>query len=178
MATSTSTYSFTLPAVGGDANSWGGYLNANWELVEDILDGSHASLKVDIDNYTVDGITLTNNNPGSNPTTITCETITFQGGVAEQVYTGLGTSGTLAIDPANGTIQTIAMTGNVTISSSLASGEFATLRITSVGTDTVTWPSMQWVGGSAPTLDASNTNWIHLWNVSGTLYGSFIGASS
>jgi len=90
----------------------------------------------------------------------------------------LATSGTVTLDPTNGTIQTIAMTGNVTLSSSLASGEFITLRITSVGSDTVSFPTMEWIGGSAPTLSGTGTNWVHLWNVGGTLYGSFIGTSS
>lgn len=170
-------YNFTLPTVGGSANTWGTSLNANWTLLTDILDGTHATLVVNIDNYTADGLTITNNDAANNPTTITCEEITFQGKVAETVY-GLGTSGTQNVNSENGTIQTIAMTGNVTITSSLASGEFATLRITSVGSDSVSWPSMQWIGGSAPTLDASATNWVHLWNVGNQLYGSFIGVSS
>ena len=170
-------YNFTLPTVGGSANTWGTSLNANWTLLTDILDGSHATLVVNIDNYTADGLTITNNNASTDPTTITCETITIQGAVAEKVH-GLGTSGTQTVDPDNGTIQTIAMTGSVTIASNLSSGEFATLRITSVGTDSVTWPSMEWIGGAEPTLSAASTNWIHLWNVGGQLYGSYIGASS
>lgn len=169
-------YNFTLPTVGGSANTWGTSLNANWTLLTDILDGSHATLVVNIDNYTADGLTITNNNASTDPTTITCETITFQGKVTEEIH-ALGTSGTQTVDPDNGTIQTIAMTGNVTIASNLSSGQFATLRIT--GSSTVSWPpTMQWIGGAEPTLSASGTNWVHLWNVGNQLYGSFIGASS
>ena len=109
-------YNFTLPTVGGSANTWGTSLNANWTLLTDILDGTHATLVVNIDNYTADGLTITNNDAVDNPTTITCETITFEGKVAEAVY-GLGTSGTQTVDPDNGTIQTISMTGSVTIAS-------------------------------------------------------------
>lgn len=169
---------FTLPTVGGDTNAWGGYLNSNWQKIDEILSNTNTT-KIDIDNYTVDGITITNTDSANNPVEITAQTMTFAGGVAETVYTGLAGTGTLTIEPDNGTIQTIAMTGNVTISSSLDSGEFVTLRITSVGTDSVTWPpAMQWIGGSAPTLSASNANWVHLWNVGGQLYGSYVGASS
>lgn len=169
-------YNFTLPTVGGSANTWGTSLNANWTLLTSILDGTHATLVVNIDNYTADGLTITNNDAANNPTTITCETITFQGAVAETVH-ALGPSGAQTVDPENGTIQTIAMTGNVTVTSNLSSGEFVTLRIT--GSSTVSWPpAMEWIGGAEPTLSTGSTNWIHLWNVGGQLYGSYIGASS
>ena len=168
---------FSRPQVGAGTDDWGEYLNNNWQKVDEILSNTNTT-KINIDNYTVDGITITNTDSADNPVTITAQTITFAGGVAETVYTGLAGFGTLTIEPDNGTIQTIAMTGNVTLSSSLASGEFVTLRITSVGSDTVSFPTMEWIGGSAPTLSATGTNWVHLWNVGGTLYGSFIGTSS
>ena len=42
MATTTTTYSFQKPTVGGDEDAWGGYLNANWDSVDDLLDGTTA----------------------------------------------------------------------------------------------------------------------------------------
>jgi hypothetical protein len=42
MATTTTTYSFQKPAVGGDEDAWGGYLNANWDKTDDLLDGTTA----------------------------------------------------------------------------------------------------------------------------------------
>jgi len=168
---------FSRPQVGADTDDWGEYLNNNWQKVDEILSNTNTT-KINIDNYTVDGITITNTDADSNPVTITAQTITFAGGVAETVYTGLAGFGTLIIEPDNGTIQTIAVTGNLTLSSSLESGEFVTLRITSVGSYTVSFPTMDWIGGSAPTLSGTGTNWVHLWNVGGTLYGSFIGTSS
>ena len=42
MATNTTTYSFQKPTVGGDEDAWGGYLNANWDSVDDLLDGTTA----------------------------------------------------------------------------------------------------------------------------------------
>ena len=42
MATTTTTYSFQKPTVGGDEDAWGGYLNANWDKADDLLDGTTA----------------------------------------------------------------------------------------------------------------------------------------
>jgi hypothetical protein len=42
MATTTTTYSFQKPTVGGDEDAWGGYLNANWDSVDNLLDGTTA----------------------------------------------------------------------------------------------------------------------------------------
>ena len=47
---------FTLPTVGGDTDAWGGYLNNNWQKIDEILSKTN-TIKIDIDNYTVDGIT-------------------------------------------------------------------------------------------------------------------------
>ena len=170
---------FSLPTVGGDTNAWGGYLNSNWQKIDEILSNTNTT-KIDIDNYTVDGITITNTDSANNPVEITAQTMTFAGGVAETVYTGLAGSGALTLEPDNGTIQTIAMTGSISqMTDNLQSGEFVTLRITSVGTDSVTWPAgIEWMGGSAPTLSATDTNWVHIWKVGTGLYGSYLGASS
>ena len=164
MATTTTNYSFSLPAVGGDADAWGTLLNSNWTTLDSILNGDGAS--INIDGITADGMTLTG----------TVE-LGVAGKITETVHE-LGTSGTIEIDPANGTIQTIAMTADVTLTDSLATGEFVTLQITSVGTDTVTWPAMQWMFGTEPTLNATNTNWVQLFKVGSVLYGSYIGFSS
>src|SRR6056300_213211 len=42
MPTTTTTYSFNKPTVGGDEDAWGGYLNGNWDSVDDLLDGTTA----------------------------------------------------------------------------------------------------------------------------------------
>jgi hypothetical protein len=164
MATTTTNFTFNLPAVGGDDDSWGTLLNSNWTSLDSILNGDGAS--INIDGITADGMTLTG-----------VVSLGVAGKITETVYT-LSTSGTINIDPANGTVQTIAMSGNVTFTESLANGEFVTLQITSVGTDTVTWPSMKWMFGSAPTLNATNANWVQLWQVAGQLYGSYLGYTS
>ena len=157
-------YTFNLPSVGGDADSWGTLLNANWQSLDGILNGTGTA--INIDSYTADGMTITN-----------VASASFAGDISEAVHDA-GTSGTIDLDASNGTIQTIAMTGAVTITSSLQSGQYITLRITSVGTDTVTWPSMEWMFGLEPDLNSTATNWIGIWNVGGTLYGSYTGYTS
>lgn len=166
MADTGTPYSFNLPAIGGDADQWGTKLNNNWTSLSSILSagGSTGTNILNLDDYTADGMTLTG-----------VVSIDIDGDITEEVFTAAD-SGEIDVDPANGTIQTIDMTGDVTITSSLTTGQFVTLRITSVGTDSVTWPpSMQWLFGSSPALSSGNTNWVQLWNVGDTLYGSYIG---
>lgn len=161
---STQYYTFNLPSVGGDADSWGTLLNANWQSLDGILNGT--GTHINIDSYTVDGMTITN-----------VVSASFAGDISEAVHDA-GTSGTIDLDASNGTIQTIAMSGPVTITSSLQSGQYITLKITSVGTDTITWPNMEWMFGLEPSLNSTQTNWVGIWNVGGTLYGSYTGYSS
>lgn len=40
MPSTTTTYSFQKPTVTGDEDDWGGYLNANWDALDDLLDGT------------------------------------------------------------------------------------------------------------------------------------------
>ena len=90
----------------------------------------------------------------------------------ETVYALSGT----AIDPANGTIQTKTLGANTTFTEALQSGQSVTLMITA-GSYTVTWPTMSWVGGSAPTLATTGANVIVLWKVATTLYGLYVGGA-
>lgn len=87
-------------------------------------------------------------------------------------------SGTV-IDPANGTVQTRTLAGNVTFTESIADGQSVVLML-NPATFTVTWPTTSWVTaagtGAAPTLKASVVNTIVLWQVAGTLYGNWIGS--
>lgn len=103
---------------------------------------------------------------------------TITGGFIEDVYTLSGTS--VALDPANGTVQTHTLTGNTTYSNSLADGEAMTLMLDDGSAYTVTWPTMTWVnnGGSAPTLATSGYTVVLLWKVGTTLYGALVGDGS
>jgi hypothetical protein len=105
--------------------------------------------------------------------TLTSKTFT---GYTETVYALSGT----AIDPANGTIQTKTLGANTTFTESLADGQSIVLMLNPV-TYTVTWPTMTWISvagtGTTPTLEASSTNVITMWQVGGTVYGNWAGSA-
>ena len=94
----------------------------------------------------------------------------------ETVYALSGT----AIDPANGTIQTKTLGANTTFTESLADGQSVVLMV-NPSTYTVTWPTMTWINtsgsGTAPTLEASSTNVVVIWQVGGTVYGNWAGSA-
>ena len=102
-------------------------------------------------------------------TTINDPTIT--GAIAEEVYAISGT----VLDPANGTIQTVTLSANTTFTESLSDGESMTLMIDDGTAYTITWPTMQWAGGEAPTLATSGYSVVVLWKVGSTLYGTSVG---
>ena len=104
----------------------------------------------------------------SNAPAITNPTFT---GYTETVYSTY----TTALNPANGTIQRFALTGNTTFTDSLASGQSITLMIDDGTAFTATWPTMNWVGGTAPTLATTGYTVIEIWKVSTTLYGALVG---
>jgi hypothetical protein len=58
MPTTTTTYSFNKPVVGADEDDWGGYLNGNWDSVDDLLDGTTPITGIDINSGTLDGVTI------------------------------------------------------------------------------------------------------------------------
>jgi len=108
--------------------------------------------------------------------TLSGSTATFAKGITETVYT-LGTSGSLALNPANGTVQTCALSGNPTFTDSLSAGQSIILMLTNGASYTVTYPTMTWVtsaGNAAPTLTAADT--LVFWKISTTLYGAVVGS--
>ena len=106
-------------------------------------------------------------------TTEVSSTATFNSRINEQQYVLSGT----VIDPANGTIQYKTLGANTTFTESLADGDYVTLMIDDGTAFTITWPTITWVGGSAPTLELAGYNVIELWQVNGVVYGAFIGAA-
>ena len=96
--------------------------------------------------------------------------------IKETVYT-LGTSGSIAIDPANGSVQSSVLTGAPTFTDSLEAGQTIVLMLENGASYTVTWPTITWAGSGgnvAPTLTAKDT--LVLWKVSTTLYGAYVGS--
>lgn len=109
----------------------------------------------------------------SSTDTLTNKTFT---GYTETVF-ALGTSGTISLDPTNGTIQTCALSGTATFTDSISNGQSIILMLTGGDTNVVTWPTITWVtsvGNLAPTLTAANG--IVLWKINTTLYGAIIGS--
>jgi len=107
--------------------------------------------------------------------TLKTTTLKLGGAVVETVYTLTGT----ALDPGNGTSQIKTLSGNVTLTDSLASGESMSLKLINGASHTVTFPTMTWVsatGNSAPTLTASDQ--LVFYKISSTLYGIWTGSSA
>ena len=129
---------------------------------------SSANLASAITNETGTGSLVFGTAPALSNPTVTAYT--------ETVYALSGT----AIDPANGTIQTKTLGANTTFTESLADGQSVVLMLNPV-TYTVTWPTMTWINtlgsGAAPTLEASSTNVVVIWQVGGTVYGNWAGSA-
>lgn len=138
----------------------------------DISDlGTYLTAESDtLDSVTGRGATTTN--------AITVGSIDINGEIVELAVNTTSVTGSTALDPANGTIQRLTLSGTVTFTDSLADGESITLHIDDGTAYTATWPTMEWVGGSAPTLDTTNETIIVIWKVNSTLYGMSSGVSS
>ena len=91
--------------------------------------------------------------------------------VKETQYSLTGT----VIDPANGTLQYKTLSGNTTFTESLVDGQAVTLMVDDGTVYTITWPTITWVGGVAPTLPTSGYAVIELWQVNSVLYGMHAG---
>jgi hypothetical protein len=107
--------------------------------------------------------------------TLTNKTFT---GYTETVYT-LGTSGSLALNPANGTVQSCTLAGNPTFTDSISDGQSIVLYLVNGSSYTVTWPTLTWTsisGNTAPTLTTKDT--VVLWKIGSTLYGVWVGSST
>jgi hypothetical protein len=104
----------------------------------------------------------------------TLDDATFTGSFTEQVHTLSGTS--VALDPANGTIQTHTLTGNTTYTENLANGQSLTLMVDDGSGFTITWPTMTWftTGGADPILNSTGYSVFVLWQVAGTVYGAVV----
>ena len=89
------------------------------------------------------------------------------------IETAYNLTGT-ALDPSNGTLQYKTLSANTTFTESFVDGESITLMIDDGSGYTVTWPTMTWASGSAPTLATSGYTTVVLWHRS-SLYGAVVG---
>ena len=109
------------------------------------------------------------------------DALLLTGSVTEAVY-ALTDGATVDVDPANGTIQTLTLTGTgrTLTFTNMVAGQAITLMIDDGAGQAVTWPTMTWINnaGAAPTLATTGYTTIQLWKVSTTLYGALVGDGS
>lgn len=97
------------------------------------------------------------------------------GDLSETVYT-ITDGASVDLNPANGPLQLWTLGANRTATaSSFAAGESMLLMVADGTAYTLTWPTMTWVGGTAPTLATSGYTVVELWKISTTLYGAHVG---
>ena len=80
------------------------------------------------------------------------------------------------IDPDNGGIQVWTLGASRTpTATNFDAGAKVMLMINDGSSYSITWPSVNWVGGVAPTLPTSGYGIVELWKVGSQLYGAFAG---
>lgn len=131
----------------GSSGSAGGTLS-----IARNVDGNASTFLVDFDDHTT---LLTD--------------VVFQKAIVEKAYECTGS----VLDPSNGTLQYKTLSANTTFTESFADGESITLMIDDGAAYTVTWPTMTWASGSAPTLAVSGYTTVVLWH-RGSLYGAVV----
>ncbi len=101
--------------------------------------------------------------------------IDISGAIDENVF-AITDAATVDLEPDNGMIQTWTLGANRTATDNLSNGQSMLLIVTATGSNyTVTWPTMTFVGGTAPTLGGATPTAIELFKVGGTLYGATVG---
>lgn len=115
--------------------------------------------------------------------TLTNKTLTdpaITGAIVEDVYT-ITDGAAFEIDPSNGTIQKITLGASRTpAATNFANGESVLLGVNDGSAYTIIWTTVGvvWVGGSAPTLEASGYTWIELWKESNIIRGVLVGGTA
>ena len=102
-------------------------------------------------------------------------TIIVEDAINENVF-AITDASSVALDPDNGMIQTWTLGANRTATDSLTTGQSMLLIVTASSSNyTLTWPTIKWNGGSAPTLGGANATAIELFKVGSQLYGATVG---
>ena len=104
--------------------------------------------------------------------------VTFEDAINENVYS-ITDGASVDLDPDNGTIQTWGLaTASRTATESFTSGQSMLLNVLLIGSYTITFPTITWVGGTAPTLaTGAVSNFIELWKSGSVLYGAYLGST-
>ena len=124
----------------------------------------------------VSGTTVIDNSRNlTNILAATVDDLTITGSIDEAHYSHTAGSN-IALNPANGTIQTYTANQSVTFTDSFSEGESMTFMINGANAAyTITWPTISWVGGSAPDISITGYSLVTLWKVGATLYGAYGG---
>jgi len=109
-------------------------------------------------------------------------TLDMAGAIQELTSNSTTITGNTALNAGSGTVQRWVLSGAVNITDSLNEGESVTLVIGDGSGNQIDWGynslNIEWVGGSAPTLDTTNETIVVVWKVNSTLYGMASGVAS
>lgn len=95
--------------------------------------------------------------------------------ITETVHT-ITDGAAVDLNPLNGGIQQWTLGASRTpTATAFVGGQSMTLMVNAGAAYTLTWPSVTWVGGSAPTLATSGWTIVELFKVGGVLYGAAVG---
>tara|TARA_B000000532_G_scaffold85958_1_gene68956 strand:- start:1347 stop:1877 length:531 start_codon:yes stop_codon:yes gene_type:complete len=101
--------------------------------------------------------------------------VVFEDAINENIF-AITDASSVALDPDNGMVQTWTLGANRTATDSLTTGQSMLLIVTATASAyTLTWPTIKWNGGSAPTLGGANPTAIELFKVGSQLYGATVG---
>lgn len=146
----TTTYSFNLPVVGADNDTWGAKLNANWEKTDDLFDGSLGVSGIDINGGSIDGTPI----GAASASTGAFTTISASGDITGNVKGDIkATDGTVVLN--NGTDGTDATFAGSAVT-------LATPRAFSVSGDVATSAGVDFDGSAAVDLGVTITD--SLWD--------------
>jgi len=139
-------------------------IDVNGGAIDGVTLGTNSAVtEAQVDNININGNAITSTDTNGNVTITpngTGKTATTNLTYNEVQYASLGTTGTLTPDPANGSVQKITLTGNITINAlggTPAAGDSVTLVIVQPSSGNYTLTStMKFAGGTSTLSTTSN----------------------